>query len=65
MEAASLVAALRPLMLPPTPGAPGPFALSDESGLRRFAAESEAIFRGVAPSCSTKAAIGMRRFCRT
>jgi SAM-dependent methyltransferase len=35
MEAASLVSALRPLM-----GAPGPFALSDESALRRFAADA-------------------------
>jgi hypothetical protein len=37
MEAASLVGALRPL-LPAAPlGAPGPFALSDEAALRRFA----------------------------
>ena len=40
MEAASLVAALRPLMPPPQPGAPGPFVLSDESALRKFAAEA-------------------------
>jgi SAM-dependent methyltransferase len=38
MEAASLVAALRPLMPPAPPDAPGPFALSDESALRKFAA---------------------------
>jgi len=38
MEAASLVAALRPLLPPPPPGAPGPFALSDEGALRAFAA---------------------------
>jgi len=37
MEAASLVSALRPLMPPPPPGAPGPFALSDEAALRAFA----------------------------
>jgi SAM-dependent methyltransferase len=37
MEAASLVAALRPLLPPPPPGAPGPFALSDEAALRTFA----------------------------
>ncbi len=37
MQAAALVAALRPLMLSP-PGAPGPFAMSDESALRAFAA---------------------------
>jgi SAM-dependent methyltransferase len=37
MEAASLVAALRPLLPPPPPGAPGPFALSDETALRAFA----------------------------
>jgi len=40
MEAASLLAALRPLMPPPPPGAPGPFALSDESALRKFAADA-------------------------
>lgn len=38
MEAASLVAALKPLLPPPPPGAPGPFALSDETALRAFAA---------------------------
>ena len=38
MEAASLLAALRPLLPPPPPGAGGPFALSDESALRAFAA---------------------------
>jgi len=37
MEAATLVAALRPLLPPPPPGAPGPFALSDEAALRAFA----------------------------
>ncbi len=37
MEAASLVAALKPLLPPPPPGAPGPFALSDEAALRAFA----------------------------
>jgi SAM-dependent methyltransferase len=37
MPAAALVAALRPLLPPPPPGAPGPFALSDESALRTFA----------------------------
>jgi SAM-dependent methyltransferase len=40
MEAASLVAALKPLLPPPPPGAPGPFALSEESALRGFATES-------------------------
>lgn len=40
MEAASLVAAMKPLMPPPPPGAPGPFALSDESALRQFATEA-------------------------
>ncbi len=40
MEAASLVAALRPL-LPPPAGAPGPFALSNESALRSFAEAAE------------------------
>ena len=37
MEAASLVAALKPLLPPPPPGAPGPFALSDASTLRALA----------------------------
>lgn len=37
MEAAAIVAALRPLLPPPPPGAPGPFALSDEAKLREFA----------------------------
>jgi hypothetical protein len=37
MEAASLVAALRPLLPPPPASAPGPFALSDEAALRAFA----------------------------
>ena len=38
MEAASFVTALRPLMPPAPPDAPGPFALSDEAALRSFAA---------------------------
>jgi SAM-dependent methyltransferase len=38
MEAASLVAAMKPLLPQPPPGAPGPFALSDEAALRAFAA---------------------------
>jgi SAM-dependent methyltransferase len=37
MEAASVLAALKPLAPPPPPGAPGPFALSDETALRAFA----------------------------
>jgi SAM-dependent methyltransferase len=37
MEAASIVAALRALLPTPPPGAPGPFALSDETALRGFA----------------------------
>src|SRR5262249_44325159 len=37
MQAATLVAALKPLLPAPPPGAPGPFALSDEAALRRFA----------------------------
>jgi len=40
MEAASILAALKPLLPPPPPGAPGPFALSDRSALRSFAAEA-------------------------
>jgi len=38
MPAAALVAALRPLLPPPPPGAPGPFALSGEEALRSLAA---------------------------
>jgi SAM-dependent methyltransferase len=41
MDAASLVTALRPLMPPPPPGAPGPFALSDEAALRKFATDAK------------------------
>lgn len=37
MDAAAIVGALRALLPPPPPGAPGPFALSDESALRAFA----------------------------
>lgn len=37
MEAAAIVGALKPLLPPPPPGAPGPFALSDEGALRAFA----------------------------
>ncbi len=40
MDAASLVAVLKPLLPPPPPGAPGPFALSDESTLREFASSA-------------------------
>jgi SAM-dependent methyltransferase len=40
MDAASVIAALRPLLPPPPPDAPGPFALSDEAALRKFAADA-------------------------
>lgn len=40
MEAASLVAALKPLLPPPPPGAPGPFALSDAEALKSLAASA-------------------------
>jgi len=40
MEAAQLLAALRPLLPPAPAGAPGTFALSDETTLRAFAADS-------------------------
>jgi SAM-dependent methyltransferase len=43
-QAAGHLKALGALMPPPPPGAPGPFALSDEAKLRAFAAEA-----GVAP----------------
>ncbi|MGH6973775.1 MAG: class I SAM-dependent methyltransferase [Stellaceae bacterium] len=41
MEAAAVVGALRPLMPPPPPNAPGPFALSQEAALRLFAADAK------------------------
>jgi hypothetical protein len=41
MEVASVLAALRRLTPPPPPGAPGPFALSDEQALRKFAADGD------------------------
>jgi len=40
MPAASVVTALRPLLPTPPPGATGPFALSDESVLRKFAEDA-------------------------
>jgi ubiquinone/menaquinone biosynthesis C-methylase UbiE len=40
MGAAALVTALRSLLPPPPPGTPGPFALSDETVLRRFATDA-------------------------
>ena len=39
MEAAALVAVMKPLLPPAPPGAPGPFALSDAERLRAFAQE--------------------------
>lgn len=47
MEAAAIVGALRGLLPPPPPGAPGPFALSEESRLRAFAAEAGLAALGV------------------
>ncbi|RKF13290.1 class I SAM-dependent methyltransferase [Alginatibacterium sediminis] len=41
MQAASLVAALKPLLPPPPPGAPGPFALSLKSVLKQFASAAQ------------------------
>ena len=40
MDAASLVAVLKTLLPPAPTGAPGPFALSDESKLREFASSA-------------------------
>jgi SAM-dependent methyltransferase len=40
MPAASVVRALGPLLPPPPPGAPGPFALSDEATLRAFVSDA-------------------------
>jgi hypothetical protein len=43
-EAAAYLAALKPLLPPPKPGAGGPFALSDETALRALATSA-----GLAP----------------
>ncbi len=40
MPAATVIAALKPLLPAPPPGTPGPFALSDESALRALAARA-------------------------
>lgn len=40
MEVVALLTALKPLLPPPPPGAPGPFALSDEAALRQFAKDA-------------------------
>jgi len=41
MEAAKLVSSIKPLMPPPPPGAPGPFALSNEEALNSFAQQAD------------------------
>jgi SAM-dependent methyltransferase len=40
MEVVTLVTALKPLLPPQPPNAPGPFALSDQTALRRFATDA-------------------------
>jgi SAM-dependent methyltransferase len=40
MEAVAVITSLKALMPPPPPGAPGPFALSDEKALRKFATDA-------------------------
>jgi hypothetical protein len=40
MPAVSVITALKPLVPPPPPGTPGPFALSDEKALRQFASNA-------------------------
>ncbi len=40
MEVAAIMSAIKPLLPPPPPEAPGPFALSNERALREFAASS-------------------------
>jgi len=40
MDAAAVISVLKPLLPEPPPGAPGPFALSDEKKLRLFALEA-------------------------
>lgn len=41
MEAARLISAIKLLLPPPPPGTPGPFALSDSTALRSFAAGAD------------------------
>jgi SAM-dependent methyltransferase len=64
MPAAALVAALHPLLPPPPPGAPGPFALSDETALRNFAAaaglDAEEVFDVESPFQYATLAEGVR-----
>jgi SAM-dependent methyltransferase len=64
MEAATLLGALRPLLPPPPPGAPGPFALSEESALRAFASaaglEPIEVFDVDSPFCYPDLATGLR-----
>lgn len=40
MDATSIITALKDLMPPPPPGAPGPFALSDPQALKQFALDA-------------------------
>lgn len=40
MEAVAVITSLKAVMPPPPPGAPGPFALSDESALQKFAKDA-------------------------
>jgi len=64
MPAATLVAALRPLLPAPPPGAPGPFALSEEAALRAFASSAglvpEDVFDVECPFCYADLESGVR-----
>jgi len=69
MGAAALVTALKPLLPPPPPNAPGPFALSDEAALRRFATDAGlrpvAIFDVDSPWIFADEAAALRGLCST
>lgn len=67
MEAAEVVAALKPFMPAPPPGAPGPFALSDERALRNFATNAGLnptdIFDVACPFLYPNESIAVRGLC--
>ena len=69
MGAAALVTALKPLLPPPPPGAPGPFALSKEDALRRFASDAglqpEAVFDVDSPWIYASEAAALRGLSST
>jgi SAM-dependent methyltransferase len=67
MPAAAVISALRTLLPPAPPGAPGPFALSDEAALRAFAEQAglraEGIFDVACPFAYPDAETALRGLC--